>query len=121
MNYFHLYVDETGESHWRDVEVTLQERSFAPPAADIHISDTQPATGTLFLRLRAGWNEPIHPTPRSQYIVCLRGAARVTASDGDMRVIGPGDVWLMSDTHGTGHNTQVISEDAFECVMVQLP
>ncbi len=33
----HLFADANGESHWRDEEIALEERSFAPPARDIHI------------------------------------------------------------------------------------
>lgn len=119
MQYFDLYADEAGESHWRDVPVALTERSFAPPAKAIEISDTDAATGMLFLRLREGWNEPIHPTPIVQTLICLRGRARVTASDGDTREVGPGDVWRMADTHGKGHHTEVISPEDFECVITQ--
>lgn len=114
-----LWVDEAGESHWRDTPVTLEERSFAPPAKAIEISDAEPASAVLFLRLRKGWDEPVHPTPLAQKFVCLRGAVRVTASDGEARVIGPGDVWHMQDTHGKGHHTVVISDEDCEAVMVQ--
>jgi hypothetical protein len=117
----HLYADEQGESHWRDVEIALQERSFAPPAQDIHISGVTPATGLVFLTLRPGWDEPIHPTPLSQTLFCLAGAVRVTASDGVARDIGKGDIWRMDDTHGKGHHTAVISDEVFEAAVVQFP
>jgi len=119
MMYHHLYVDVDGESHWRDVTVELDEKSFAPPARSILVSGTEPATGMLFLRLNAGWDEPIHPTPRAQSLICLRGSVEVTASDGDMRTIGPGDVWRMEDLHGKGHHTRVTSKVDFESVIVQ--
>jgi quercetin dioxygenase-like cupin family protein len=121
MHYHHLYSGPDGESHWREVAVTVEERSFAPPAKAIEISETEPATGTLFLRLAAGWDEPPHPTPRAQVLVCLRGRIAVTASDGEVREIGPGDVWRMEDTHGKGHHTRVLGDTAMECVIVQLP
>ena len=38
MQYHHLYSDEAGESHWRDVDVALEVKSFAPPAQSIEIS-----------------------------------------------------------------------------------
>lgn len=101
------------------MEVPLAERVFAPPAADIHVSDAEDARRVLFLRLRAGWNEPVHPTPVRQYFVCLRGRIRVTASDGEAREIGPGDVWRMEDRSGRGHRTEVIGDEAAEAVMVQ--
>ncbi len=119
MKYHHLYSDTDGESHWKDVDVALAERSFAPPAKAIEISDPDAASAMLFLKLRSGWDEPIHPTPIRQTLICLRGMARVTASDGDYRDICPGDVWRMEDIGGKGHHTRVISDDDFETVIVQ--
>jgi len=119
MKIFRLFCDAAGESHWQDVEIELEERTFAPPAKGIEISDPSPATQSLFLRLRPGWNEPTHPTPIRQKLICLAGSARVTASDGDVRNIGRGDVWFMEDTFGKGHHTLVTSEEDFECVIVQ--
>lgn len=119
MQYHHLYSDETGESHWRTVDVALTEKTFAPPAKAIEISEGEAARAVLFLRLATGWSEPVHTTPKRQYYVCLSGRVRVTASDGDTREIGPRDVWRMEDTHGKGHHTEVISDDPATAVMVQ--
>ena len=119
MRYHDLYSGSDGESHWRPVEVTLEVRSFAPPAESIEISDTVAATGAVFLRLRAGWNGPAHPTPVAQTLVCTRGRVIVTASDGETREIGPGDIWKMQDTGGKGHHTRVLGNEDFECVIIQ--
>ena len=114
-----LYSDADGESHWEDVDVVLQERSFAPPAKAIEISEPEKVENVLFLRLKAGWDEPIHPTPVSQKLICRSGTAQVTASDGEVRKIGPGDVWHMEDRRGRGHRTVVTSEEDFEALIVQ--
>jgi hypothetical protein len=82
MKFQKLFSDDTGESHWEDIDITLEERSFAPPAQDIEISEPELVKQTMFLRLRSGWNEPIHPTPVAQKLICLAGTVRVTASDG---------------------------------------
>ena len=119
MKFYKLFSDDEGESHWQDVAVILEERVFAPPARDIEVSQPEPATQMMFLRLKSGWNEPIHPTPIPQKLVCLAGSVRVTASDGEIRDIGPGDVWHMEDTHGKGHHTVVTSDEDFETVIVQ--
>jgi hypothetical protein len=116
-----LYVDDAGESHWCDVLPALSEKVFAPPAQEIEISEPETASQMLFLRLRAGWDEPIHPTPIRQKLICLAGAVCVTASDGTQRTIGQGDVWHMEDLHGKGHHTRVTSAADFEAVIVQLP
>ncbi|MCB1330857.1 MAG: cupin [Maritimibacter sp.] len=119
MNYHHLYTDDLGESHWRAVEVRLAEQPFAPPARGILVSEAEPARATLFLRLPAGWNEPQHPTPKRQTLVCLGGAVDVTASDGETRRIGPGDVWRMEDCTGKGHHTAVVGTADFDAVIIQ--
>ena len=119
MQYHKLFAGPDGESHWADATVSLTERSFAPPAQDIHLSDPEPASQMMFLQLAAGWDEPAHPTPVVQKLICLAGCVRVTASDGEHRDIGPGDVWHMEDTHGKGHHTKVISKNDFKCVIVQ--
>lgn len=119
MKFHYLYSDDSGESHWRDVDVELAERTFAPPARDILISDPEAAKALLFLRLHAGWNEPIHPTPIPQTLICLAGAVRVTASDGESRDIRKGDVWRMEDLTGKGHHTVVTSKEDFDAAIVQ--
>ena len=114
-----LYADAAGESHWEDVTVSLEEKTFAPPAKAIEISKPETVTQTMFLRLKKGWDEPIHPTPVAQKLICMAGVVRVTASDGEFRDIGPGDVWHMEDTHGKGHHTVVTSDEDFLSVIVQ--
>ncbi len=44
----------------------------------------------------------------------------VTASDREIRQIGPGDVWQMEDLTGKGHRTRVLGNDDFEAAVVQL-
>ena len=119
MKFYKLTSDADGESHWEDVEVALEEKTFAPPAKAIEISTPEAVRNFMFLRLRAGWDEPIHPTPVAQKLVCLAGTVRVTASDGAFRDIGPGDVWHMEDKQGKGHHTVVTSDEDFLSVIVQ--
>ncbi|RBW57064.1 cupin [Ruegeria sp. A3M17] len=119
MKYYKLYADAAGESHWDDIEMSLEERSFAPPAQAIEVSEPERVKQTMFLRLRSGWNEPIHPTPVAQRLICLAGKIRVTASDGKYRDIGPGAVWHMEDKVGKGHHTKVTSDQDFEAVIIQ--
>ena len=120
MKFHRLYCDDAGESHWQEVEVTLAERVFAPPAREIEVSDPEPVARTMFLRLKSGWNEPIHPTPVRQKLVCLAGAVTVTASDGETRVIAAGEVILVEDTHGKGHCSKAIEGQLRHSIFVPI-
>jgi hypothetical protein len=73
-------IGRTSKSKWKS-------RPFAPPAHDIEVSEQEPVEQLLFLRLRSGWNQPIHATPAPQKLICLAGAVRVIASDGEAREI----------------------------------
>ena len=42
----------------------------------------------------------IHHQPRRR--------GEITASDGEKRIIGPGEVFLVEDTHGKGHFSKAV-------------
>jgi hypothetical protein len=103
MRIHNLYVDDQGETHFRDIEVEWAEEG---PGGKY--SERMPATGIIF-RYTAGTYDYAWPNaPRRQYIINLDGAVRITVSDGESRVIGAGEVFLVEDTHGEGHVSQAI-------------
>ena len=53
--YVRLYSDESGESHFEDLETPLPPVDFAPPAAPLNIAQFLPATQTLWVGVPAGW------------------------------------------------------------------
>jgi hypothetical protein len=71
--------------------------------------------------LPAGWGGERHRTSTRQILFCLAGSVRVTPGVGDAVTISAADAWLMEDTTGSGHETQVISQGPFEAVVIQLP
>jgi uncharacterized cupin superfamily protein len=42
--------------------------------------------------------------------VNLQGSVKITASDGESRVIGPGEVFLVEDTSGKGHKSHTLGD-----------
>jgi hypothetical protein len=121
MMYTRLYADETGESHYEDIEAKLTSRDFAPPAPPLHLSPVMPATGVAFVRFQAGWDGDWHPTPRRQYFFFLVGVVESETSDGDRRSHGPGSVVLLEDTAGKGHRARVVGNGDVLAAVVQLP
>jgi len=98
MRIHNLYVDANGETHFRDIEVAwVEERNFSKLSARL------PATGIIFRETSADYDLDWHPAPRRQYIINLDGGVKITASDGQSRIIGAGEVLLVEDTSGKGH------------------
>jgi hypothetical protein len=104
-------MDEQGESHLSKVEVELTPvEDYAPGVPPAAWSESQPAGVAYFLCLPAGWLGDFHPAPARQWVVQLQGRLAVTMSDGTTVETGAGTAWLVEDTSGKGHRTQVVSD-----------
>ena len=101
MRVHHLYTDEKGESHFRDIEV-----EWAEERRGSKLSKRLPATAIIFRETQAEHDVDWHPAPQRQYIVNLDDGVRITASDGESRLIGIGEVLLVEDTTGKGHRSK---------------
>ena len=103
MRIHNLYTDENGETHFRDIEIEWEEeRNFSK------YSKRMPATGIIFRETSGDYDLDWHPAPRRQYIVNLDAGAKLTASDGETRIIGAGEIILVEDVDGKGHLSQSV-------------
>jgi hypothetical protein len=98
MRIHNLYADAYGETHFRDIEIELTETG--PDGA---ISRIFPATGLIFRTTPGDWFFDWHNAAQRQYVVNLDAPHQVTASDGETRVIGAGEIYLVEDLQGKGH------------------
>ena len=104
MRIHNIYVDAKGETHFRDIEVKwVEERDFSK------YSERLKATGIIFRETSGDYDLDWHPAPRRQYIINLDGGVKITASDGESRIIGAGEVILVEDTSGKGHLSKSVS------------
>lgn len=115
-----LYADAAGESRFDHVDIALKLADFAPPAPPLYMSDPAPATRYTLIHLPAGWSGERHPSPKRQILFCLSGRITVIASTGESCIVAAGDVWLMEDTTGKGHMTEVDATAPVEAAIVQL-
>ena|SRR5690242_11547306 len=103
MRIHNLYEDANGQSHFRDVEVEwVEERRGSK------LSKRLPANGIIFRETKAEYDLDWHPAPRRQYIINLDAGVQITASDGESRVIGAGEVILVEDISGKGHLSKAV-------------
>ena len=103
MRIHNIYADERGETHFRDIEV-----EWAEEGPDGTTSKRFPAAGIIFRVTPGDWRFDWHTATRRQYVINLDGRHQITASDGETRVIGVGEVILIEDVHGKGHLSQAV-------------
>jgi hypothetical protein len=110
-----LYCDASGESHWRDVNIEWENEG---PGGKT--SAHQFANGIIFRQTQAEHDRPWHPAPRRQYIINLDAGVELTASDGESRKIGAGEIILVEDTKGKGHLSKSINNQMRHSIFVPI-
>lgn len=61
-----------------------------------------------------------HDAPCRQYVITLTGTLRFTTRDGSTFLLGPGDVLLAEDTAGGGHRWELVDDQPWRRVYVEL-
>jgi hypothetical protein len=110
MRIHNLYTDAHGESHFRDIEVEWIEQRRGSK-----LSKRLPATGIIFRETQAEHSIDWHPAPRRQYIVNLDAGVKITASDGESRLIGVGEVILVEESSSRPGPPQLIRHRRKPC------
>ncbi len=118
--YTRLYCTPDNQSHFADVTTELAKENFAPPASPVTIGGNKPASKAFIGGFAAHWGAGdlqthlTHPTPAVQRFTVLRGVFSITATDGETRVLHPGDLVLLEDiTPCRGHITVVGDQPGF--------
>lgn len=120
MDYLRLYVDQAGETHFAPHHAEMTVQDFAPPAAGVAVSGPEAASSVRFLSVPGLWRGGWHPSPGRHLLIMLGGLAEFEASDGEVRRLVAGDVLLLEDTQGKGHDSRAVSGQPVTCVMVLL-
>jgi hypothetical protein len=115
MRIHNLYVDSAGESHFRDIEVAWEANALGG-----RMSKLQPARGIVFRRTEGNYDLDWHNAPCRQYVINLDASIEVTASDGETRVIGAGEVLLVEDTTGKGHISRSVAGQVRHSVFIPI-
>ena len=115
MRIHNIWVDDEGETHFRDIEVEWGEQG---PSG--RYSERLPATGIIFREVQSDYALDWHQAPRRQYIINLDAAVEVTASDGETRVIGAGEVFLVEDINGKGHRSRAVDGKLRHCIFIPI-
>jgi len=120
MRYTRLFADDSGESHFEDIEIDFTATDYVQSAAPLDFSATLPAAQVAFMRAPAGWASDFHVSSARNMFVVLNGEWEVTASDGESRRFAVGSALLVEDTTGKGHSSRVVSKTESVAVVVPL-
>ncbi|HEU5482806.1 MAG TPA: hypothetical protein VFU80_06935 [Sphingomicrobium sp.] len=121
-----LYCTPDNESHFETMSAALGKTNFAPPASPIFIGGGGPASKIVFGGFEPNWGAAdvrsgkTHPTPVVQWITVLAGSMVIKTTDGDSRVVRPGDIIHLEDVAPCrGHITHNLSPGATFLQFVQ--
>ena len=121
-----LYCTPDNESHFETMSAPLSRIDFAPPASPIYIGGGGPAKKVVFGGFEENWGAAdvasgkTHPTPVVQWITVLSGRMVISSTDGDSRIIGPGDIIHLEDVAPCrGHITRNLAPGATFLQFVQ--
>lgn len=105
--FVHIVSDAKGESHFEDG--VLPFNFIKMPSGEVAGLYNEALAGRAsFMMIAPGTFEDWHPSPASQLLVVVQGEVEVGASDGSLRHLTPGMVFLMDDVKGKGHTTRTI-------------
>lgn len=66
------------------------------------------------------WEKNVHPAPRRQYVVTLKGNILFKVSDGSTFLIKPGIILIAEDTDGVGHSWDIMEGDKWERLYIPI-
>ena len=110
-----LYTGPDGKTKVEEYEVPLKAQGQGT-----ELSATVAVTSLQFRRTNKDYDLDWHPAPRRQYIVNLNAGVQITASDGEMRKIGAGEILLVEDTWGKGHLSKALDGKLRHCLFITL-
>ena len=115
-----LYADESGKSHFGNIDLNTSLVDFAFPAPKVYLSSPNSANTSFFLVIPAKWFGDYHPVPSRQIMTLISGSLEVQVSDGTRQTFKAGQTALVEDTFGDGHITKNNSTKVAILLVIQL-
>jgi quercetin dioxygenase-like cupin family protein len=72
----------------------------------------------FFAQTTTGVQFSLHPAPRYQFVVTLKGKLKFTVSSGQSFIIEPGIILVAKDTEGEGHSWEILDGDQWHRVYI---
>ena len=111
-----LYTGKDNQSHFDEVEITLESRG---PLG--FFTDPTVVKAFFFREVPADYRYTWHNVVCREYVITLEGRAEIEVGSGEKRRFGKGAVLLAEDISGQGHKTRVIGKKTWRQVFITLP
>lgn len=107
MIFYHLYGDESGETHLAPIELPVGETDYGTVRG---LSGIPADTVGMGQFLGGKPDSGMHQAPRRQLLVVLNGELQIITSTGQEVRLHPGDVMLADDCGTKGHISREVGE-----------
>ncbi|MBO0727980.1 MAG: hypothetical protein J2P57_01900 [Acidimicrobiaceae bacterium] len=111
-----VYGDDTGDTHLTDIQ--LLPGGGAGGLAYRELPDVPVTTMTVTDMLERRPTRDLHPPPRRQLVVILRGEIEIATTSGDRQRLGVGDCVLVDDLDSKGHTFEDVGDEPLLTVQV---
>jgi hypothetical protein len=118
--FLRLFADDDGVTRVDSLGRELAAVDFAPPASPMLAARLSDASALVIVELPGGWQGGWHPSPKTQWVICLAGAMGYEAGDGTTFTLLPGTCILTTDTRGRGHNSWNAGAEPVRIALVQM-
>ena len=123
MNIVRVYADETGETRLAGIDLPEPERTddgFGGPLRRV-LKDVPTTTMNINHNLERRPKLDLHPAPRRQLVILLRGEFEITTTVGDRYRFQPGDCLLADDLGSIGHVHEDVGDEPSITITVGIP
>ena len=116
MSYYHVFGDESGETHLKAIELPMMENPRTGKVRTLHGIPVTTATITEFID---GKKDPgVHAPPEREVFVVLGGELEIEPTAGPAERLRAGDVLILDDVDTKGHSSRDVGEDTLALMVV---
>jgi hypothetical protein len=115
-----LYSDDTGETHLAEFDPPFEQRSADGRIRMRGLLDVPSGKIGIHDVLEKAPSADFHSTSPRKLIAVLRGTFEITASAGDRRRFGAGDVLLTDDLNSKGHAFEDVGDETLLTVIAEI-
>jgi len=74
----------------------------------------------FFAQTDVSLQHSIHPAPRRQFVITLKGRLKFTVTNGNTFILEPGIVLIANDIQGDGHTWKILDGNEWERIYIPL-